>query len=188
MSIPERLETSVRSAVVFILELLFYAAGLIINAIRTFFLIILVIIGPLALGFSMLPGFEGTFSGWIARYIQIFLWLPIANILGSIISRFQLLMVEQDIKRLSEGGNIDGSDMGYMIFLLFGIISYLTIPSVATWVIESSGAGRALQAQTRHGMNAGRMASSAAGSASGGAVRLGKVIGASALGKLQSLR
>ncbi len=167
MSIPERIETSARQFITFILELLFYASALIISAIRTFFLIILVIIGPLALGFSVFPGFEGTFNGWIARYIQIYLWLPIANILGSIISRFQVQMVEQDISRLVAGGSFDGSDLGYLIFLLFGIISYMTVPSVATWVVESSGAGRALQAQTRQGINAGRMASSVAGAATG---------------------
>lgn len=166
-SIPEKVETAFRQMLAEILELFFYAAGLIINAIRTFYLIMLVIIGPLAIGFSVFPGFEGTFSSWIARYVQIYMWLPIANILGAILARFQALMVEQDIQRLMANGDYDGADMGYMVFLLFGICSYMTIPSVASWIIESSGAGRALRSTSDRIGHMGRNAGAVLGNFAG---------------------
>lgn len=170
-SIPEMMETSARKLLAYILEVAFYAAGLIINAIRTFYLIMLVIIGPLALGFSVFPGFEGTFHSWLSRYVQIFMWLPIANILGTIISKFQALMVEKDIERLLASGNYDGADLGYLIFLLFGICSYMTIPSVSSWIIESSGAGRALRETSHRAIGVGRAISAGAGNYGGNIVK-----------------
>ncbi|QHT70751.1 hypothetical protein GXP67_30935 [Rhodocytophaga rosea] len=170
-SIPEMLETSARKLLAYILEIAFYAAGLIISSIRTFYLIMLVIIGPLALGFSIFPGFEGTFNSWLSRYVQIFMWLPIANILGTIISRFQALMVEKDIERLMQNGNYDGADLGYLIFLLFGICSYMTIPSVASWIIESSGAGRALRETSHRAIGVGRAISAGTGNYGGNIVK-----------------
>lgn len=162
-SVPEILETAARNLLAYILELFFYAAGLVISAIRTFYLIILVIIGPLALGFSVFPGFEGTFMSWLARYVQIFMWLPIANILGTIIAKFQTLMVEHDIDKMIANGNYDGADIGYLIFLIFGICSYMTIPSVAGWIIESSGAGRALRETSSRSQKLGGAAAAAGG-------------------------
>jgi conjugative transposon TraJ protein len=72
-----------------ILQVIYAAAILCINTIRTFYLIVLAILGPLVFGFSVFDGLQHTLSQWIARYINIFLWLPIANIFGSIIGKVQ---------------------------------------------------------------------------------------------------
>lgn len=172
-SLPETLESSIRRVMANLLEIFFYAVGIVINAIRTFYLIILIIIGPLVLGFSVFPGFEGTFNGWLARYVQVYMWLPISNILGAIIAKFQTLMVEKDIERLLSNGDYDGADLGYLIFLLFGICSYLTVPTVSSWIIHSTGAGRALGKLERSMTSGGKVASAGAGNISGGIV--GKV-------------
>ncbi len=55
-----------------VLELIFAAASLAINALRTFRLIILAIMGPLVLGISTFSGFGHALRHWIARYINIF--------------------------------------------------------------------------------------------------------------------
>jgi conjugative transposon TraJ protein len=166
--LPEVMESWLRMALNYILELLFFAAGLVINLIRTFYLIVLTLIGPLVIGFSVFPGFEGSLNSWIARYVQVYLWLPIANILGMIISRIQVLMVEQDLSRLLADGTYDGADMGYLLFLIMGIFSYLTIPSLAGFVIESSGAGRAVRELGQKGKTGAAMAGTGAGSVVGG--------------------
>ena len=72
-----------------ILQVIYAAAILCINTIRTFYLIVLAILGPLVFGFSVFDGLQHTLTQWIARYINIFLWLPIANIFGSIIGKVQ---------------------------------------------------------------------------------------------------
>jgi conjugative transposon TraJ protein len=67
-----------------VLEVLYEAAALCINTIRTFQLIVLAILGPLVFGIAVFDGFQHTLTVWMARYINVFLWLPVANIFGSI--------------------------------------------------------------------------------------------------------
>src|SRR5580692_5020329 len=57
-----------------ILQVLYEAASLCINTIRTFNLILLAIVGPLVFGISVFDGFNHTLRAWIARYINVFLW------------------------------------------------------------------------------------------------------------------
>ena len=77
-----------------VLEVLYAAASLCINTIRTFFLIVLAILGPLVFGFAVFDGFQNTLTVWLARYVNIFLWLPIANIFGSILGKIQENMLK----------------------------------------------------------------------------------------------
>ena len=56
-------------------ELLFNAAGLTIDTLRTFFLVVLSILGPLSFALSVYDGFHATLTSWIARYISVYLWL-----------------------------------------------------------------------------------------------------------------
>ncbi|HRE65812.1 MAG TPA: conjugative transposon protein TraJ [Cyclobacteriaceae bacterium] len=50
-----------------ILQILFEAAALCINTIRTFYLIVLAILGPLVFGFAVFDGFQNTLQMWLAR-------------------------------------------------------------------------------------------------------------------------
>ncbi|MDJ1497601.1 hypothetical protein QNI19_31975 [Cytophagaceae bacterium DM2B3-1] len=168
----ESVETYIQRAMATVLEYLFYAASLIISVIRCFFLIILVIIGPISIGFSLIPGFEGTISSWLARYIQIWMWAPVGSILGAILSKIQGLMISKSIERLQTDSAYDGTDLGYITFLLIGIAAYFTIPTVATWVIESSGVGRALGAQNSVGIKAGKIMTGTTGALAGRAARV----------------
>src|SRR5688572_30728941 len=70
-----------------VLQVLFAAASLCINTIRTFNLIILSILGPLVFGLSVFDGFQHAIKHWLARYINVFLWLPVANIFGAVIGK-----------------------------------------------------------------------------------------------------
>ena len=56
-----------------VLEILFQAAALCINTIRTFYMIVLAILGPLVFGLAVFDGFQHTLTVWLARYINIFL-------------------------------------------------------------------------------------------------------------------
>lgn len=146
-----------------VLELAYQSAALVINTIRTFFLIILSIIGPISFGFAIWPGFEGTLTHWFSRYVNVFLWLPVANIFGAIIAKIQVMMLNLDIARIQAGGSLDSADMGYMIFLVIAIAGYFTVPSVAGWIVSASG----MTNITRFASNAGGSAASMAGGAAG---------------------
>ena len=79
-----------------LLEMLFQAAGLIIDTLRTFFLIVLSILGPLAFAISVYDGFQSTLTQWISRYISIYLWLPVSDLFSSVLARIQTLMLQKD--------------------------------------------------------------------------------------------
>ena len=72
-----------------LLEMLFQAAGLIIDTLRTFFLIVLSILGPLAFAISVYDGFQSTLTRWISRHISIYLWLPVSDLFSSVLARIQ---------------------------------------------------------------------------------------------------
>jgi len=124
-----------------ILQVLYAAAILCINCIRTFYLIVLAILGPLVFGFSVFDGLQHTLTQWIARYINIFLWLPIANIFGSIIGKVQQQMIQLDISQIQSAGDtfFSPTDTAYLIFLCIGIVGYFCVPSVANYVIHAHG-------------------------------------------------
>ena len=123
-----------------LLEMLFQAAGLIIDTLRTFFLIVLSILGPLAFAISVYDGFQSTLTQWISRYISIYLWLPVSDLFSSVLARIQTLMLQRDIEQLSDPNFIpDSSNAVYITFLIIGIIGYFTIPTVANWIVQAGG-------------------------------------------------
>ncbi|MDX9776951.1 MAG: conjugative transposon protein TraJ [Petrimonas sp.] len=149
-------------------ELLFHAAALTIDTLRTFFLVVLVILGPIAFAFSVYDGFQATMTQWLTRYISIYLWLPVADIFSAVLSKIQELMLLQDIALLEDPTYIpDGSNGIYIVFLIIGIIGYFTIPTVAGWIIQSGGAGSYGSAVNKTAGKAGGIAGGVAGSVAG---------------------
>lgn len=124
-----------------VLEVLYAAAALCINTIRTFFLIVLAILGPLVFGFAIFDGFQHTLSVWLARYVNIFLWLPIANIFGSILGKIQEHMLLVDLSQIEGQGDtfFSATDTAYLIFLVIGIVGYFSVPNVANYVVHAGG-------------------------------------------------
>jgi conjugative transposon TraJ protein len=124
-----------------VLQVLFEAAALCINTIRTFYLIVLAILGPLVFGLAVFDGFQHTLTVWIARYLNIFLWLPVANIFGGIIGKIQENMLRLDLSQIAESGDtfFSTADTAYLVFLVIGIIGYFTVPGVANYIIHAGG-------------------------------------------------
>lgn len=151
-----------------ILELMFQAAALVIDTIRTFFLVVLAILGPIAFAISVWDGFQSTLTQWICRYIQVYLWLPVSDIFSTILAKIQVLMLQSDIERMQTDPNfsLDSSDGVYIVFMIIGIIGYFTIPTVAGWVIQAGGAG-----------NFGKNVNYAAGKGAGIAGAVGGAVG-----------
>jgi len=129
-----------------VLEVLYESAALCINTVRTFYLVILAILGPLSLAFSAWRGLEDSFGHWLSRYLHVFLWLPVANIFGSLLAQIQQEMIKLDIAQLSATGqtSFGSTDAAYLVFLLMGIVGYFTVPSVTHFIIRSAGLGARL--------------------------------------------
>lgn len=152
-----------------LLEMLFQAAGLIIDTLRTFFLIVLSILGPISFALSCWDGFQASLSQWFVRYISIYLWLPVSDLFSSVLARIQVLMLRQDIEQLSDPNFIpDGSNGVYITFLIIGIIGYFTIPTVANWIIQAGGgAGNYGKNVTQTASKTGSVVAGAGGAAVG---------------------
>jgi conjugative transposon TraJ protein len=159
------LKKSIRDFFRELLELLFQAAALVIDTVRTFFLIVLAILGPIAFAISVYDGFQSTLTQWISRYISVYLWLPVSDLFSSILAKIQVLMLQNDISELQSNPNfsIDASNTIYIIFMIIGIVGYFTIPTVAGWIISAGGMG----AYSRNVVRAGAIAGGVAGAASG---------------------
>lgn len=151
-----------------LLELLFQAAALIIDTIRTFFLIVLAILGPIAFAISVWDGFQSSLVQWITRYLSVYLWLPVSDLFSSILVRIQVLMLKQDIEQLTDPTFIpDSSNAVYIIFMLIGIVGYFTIPTVAGWIVSAGGMGNYGKNVNASTTKAGSVAAGAAGAAVG---------------------
>ncbi len=150
-----------------ILELIFKAVSLLIDTLRTFFLIVLSILGPIAFALSVFDGFQNTLTTWIARYISVYLWLPVSDLFGSILSKIQQLMIETDKVALQGGTVPDSSDGVYIVFMIIGIIGYFTIPTVSSWIVQSGGAGAYMRNVNTTTRTAGNKAAGVAGATTG---------------------
>ena len=163
------LEKNIRDAFRSLLELLFAAASLLIDTVRTFFLVVLSILGPIAFAFSVWDGFQSTLSQWFTRYISVYLWLPVSDLFSCMLAKIQVLMLQNDILELQNNPNysLDNSNSVYVIFMLIGIIGYFTVPTVAGWIVQAGGGGNYNRNINRTSTKAGVFAAGAAGSGLG---------------------
>lgn len=163
------LEKTVRDAFRSLLELLFAAASLLIDTVRTFFLIVLSVLGPIAFAISVWDGFQSTLSQWFTRYISVYLWLPVSDLFSSMLAKIQVLMLQNDIKELQNNAGYlpDNSNSVYLIFMLIGIIGYFTVPTVAGWIVQAGGGGNYARNLNRTATKAGSLAAGGVGAVLG---------------------
>lgn len=139
----------IRAAIQEVLEFVFQTIALLINVIRTFYLIILAIIGPIVFGLSIFDGFQHLVTVWLARYINVFLWLPVANIFGAIIAKIQESMITGSTLNIPIPGQpFSMTDWAYLAFLLIAIVGYCTVPSVASYIVNAGGGSALLHKVT----------------------------------------
>lgn len=125
-------KNKIKEAINELLQIVYMAAGLAIDTIRTFYLLVLAIISPIVLGLSVFGGLHHTLEHWFARYIHVYMWLPVANIFGAISAKvLELMMTDGQV-----------SMVAYMIFLVISIIGYTTVPSVAAYIVQPGGGGK----------------------------------------------
>ena len=152
-----------------LLELMFQAAALVIDTLRTFFLVVLSILGPISFAISVWDGFQATLTQWFVRYISIYLWLPVSDLFSTLLAKLQVLMLQNDILELQNNPDysIDNSNSVYIIFMLIGIIGYFTVPTVAGWIVQAGGAGNFSRNLNRTATKAGSFAAGTGGAVLG---------------------
>lgn len=141
---------SVKEWMSIVLQIIFQAAALCINTVRTFYMVVLAILGPLVFGLAVFDGFQHSLTVWLARYINVFLWLPISNLFGSIIGKIQVNMLKIDLAQIAQQGDtfFSATDAAYIVFMLIGIVGYFTVPGVANYVVHAGGGNSLLTRAT----------------------------------------
>jgi conjugative transposon TraJ protein len=129
----------IKKAIAELLNVLFEAAALCIDTIRTFKLIVLAILGPLCFGLSVFDGFQHSMKQWIARYVNVYMWLPVANIFGAIIAKIQVNMIQLEQSGGSASPHFGDTNTAYLIFMLIGIVGYFTVPGIANYIMNVGG-------------------------------------------------
>lgn len=96
-------------------------------------LTILTLLGPFAFALAIVPGFSHNISSWIARYVQIALWIPIGQIVMylnlQILGRITVMAQSYDI----------GSKYILIVALIVCIMQASAVPQIANYIVESSG-------------------------------------------------
>lgn len=136
---------------------------------------ILIILGPIAVGMALIPGFENSLYSWVSKFININLYTFVAYTIINIGQQLIASGYEMEIERydtlLSNGTitNLDAllvyvSNSGMIYNQLFTCVAYvvtgigvLMTPTIADTIVTAGGAG----AMTKMKSAAGKMASSA---------------------------
>lgn len=149
------IKSIIKTFIVEVVQIIYTAIGLCINTIRTFYLLILAILGPLVFGLSIFDGFQNTLSSWFARYINVFMWLPVANLFGAITSKIleNMMTMDQDFF----------SSTAYIIFMIISIVGYTTVPNVAGYIIQAGGKDTLLHKINNMAQTAGKGAAAGMG-------------------------
>jgi len=98
------------------------------------------LIGPLIFSMSILTGYATGIRNWVARYIQIAMWVPI----GYMIIYINLQVGNVFLQNVSSLGETALSTEWFMIVLqVVALVSIASVPKIAGWVIESTGSNDA---------------------------------------------
>jgi conjugative transposon TraJ protein len=122
----------------------------------------------IAFAFSCYDGLHNSLTHWLARYINIYLWLPVSNLLGAILADIQLNMLQLDLAQAQSGSLtlFSPTDFAYLIFLVIGIVGYFTVPGIANYIVHTHGGNPLAQ---KVGQLAGMAVKATVGAATGGA-------------------
>lgn len=139
-------------------------ALIVLNIIRGFYLIVLSLFGVFVLALSTFPTLEGSFSQWLMKYINVYLWLPIGFIFQGILGKIELMNQLRPIDEYDAG-----SSTFSILVSLCTIIGFLTIPSISSWMVNASTSSLSSKMEQK-GQKAGEQVAKAAKALSGGGV------------------
>jgi hypothetical protein len=126
-----------------LLESLFEVLVYLVAFLRTVFCVLLVVFGPLVFALSIFDGFQENYLGWIARFVNVNLYLPIALIILSLVQEVLIYVLDQEIALIH-------SMLFYQPSLFFvsnlvvpvcGIIGLAMVPKIASWIVQATGTG-----------------------------------------------
>ncbi len=151
---------------------------------------VLLVLGPIAVGMSLIPGFENSFNNWVTKFINInlysFIIYTIINIGQQLIMSGYQMELDRYALIIDSGGVADMNTLrvyvqnsGMMYTALFPCVAYiitgigvLMVPSIADSIVSAGGAGIMSKGKAAGGAVAsvGRAATAAAAGGAAGAI------------------
>ena len=124
-----------------VLESIFEVLVYLIAFLRTVFCVLLIIFGPLVFAISIFDGFQDNYLQWIARFINVNLYLPIALLILSLVQEILIYVLEIEIAQIN-ALSIYQPQLFYvsnLIVPICGIIGMALVPKIASWIVQASG-------------------------------------------------
>ncbi|WP_321346122.1 hypothetical protein [uncultured Draconibacterium sp.] len=124
-----------------LLESFFEVLVYLIAFLRTVFCVLLVIFGPLVFALSIFDGFQDNYLQWIARFINVNLYLPIALLILSIVQEILIFVLEMEIAQINTMLIYEPKlfFVSNLIVPVCGIIGMAMVPKISSWIIHASG-------------------------------------------------
>ena len=124
-----------------VLESLFEVLVYLIAFLRTVFCVLLVIFGPLVFALSIFDGFQDNYLQWIARFINVNLYLPIALIVLSLVQEVLIFVLDAEIAQIKSMTIYQPSlfFVSNLVVPVCGIIGMALVPKIASWIVQASG-------------------------------------------------
>lgn len=134
----------------FVAVTIFQVCTYIVFFLQAIFGSILIILGPLSFAFSILPGYRDAYLNWIARFVSVSLYSVIGYLVLNMAIEVVRLGILQELAALNRAkddpeafimyvATSSGSMSSFIVAVLVAAIGMLTIPSISTWIISTSG-------------------------------------------------
>ena len=129
---------SVLSAVVFV--------G--IKAMSVIYLFVLIVFGPLNIGLSFVPAFEGIWKAWLQKFMSVCLWVPMLYLIDS----FMLTLLDKLFTEILNGGDANlGMVLTSGFLMLMNALVYLKAPMLSNLVVQGMNISAShLKDKTKH--------------------------------------
>jgi conjugative transposon TraJ protein len=140
-AIRNQINFYIMDAVRQLLESIFEAIVYLIAFLRTIFCVLLVIFGPLVFALSIFDGFQDNYLQWIARFINVNLYLPIALLILALVQEVLIYMLEWEINQINSM-LIYQPQLFYVTSLVVpicGIAGMSMVPKIASWIVQATG-------------------------------------------------
>lgn len=117
--------------------------GYVVFIFSKIYLLVLTFIGPFSFAISIIPTFQRGVGQWVARYIQISFWYPILQVINLVYTQLvshipDLIAGAEDLDSLLAMETLSSL---LLIFISVAVIlMYFSVPKVASWLIQSTGA------------------------------------------------
>lgn len=119
---------------------------------------ILIVLGPIAVGMALIPGFESSLTSWVSKFINInlytFVAFTIINIGQQLIISAYTMEIDRYELMINSAGNVDSATIsafingnGMLHVTLFTVVAYivtgigvLMTPTIADSIVSAGGA------------------------------------------------